>query len=148
MAKRNALYRAAVRFGGGGYGKNTARLGCKIPAAVCGPKIREEYFVNATLRVLVSLDPETDNQPPINEINDAFADCEVTVKVNQYSTNDSDVGFSMTFGKTDMPAEFLQAVSHSNGSLYILSVTTNEDGKTTEADDVEPDDEDSSGDDE
>jgi len=144
----NALFRASVKFGGGGYGKNTARLGCKVPAAICGAKLRDEFFVNSSLRVLISLDPNTDDKPALQGMDDDFATCEMTVKVNQYSTNDSDITFSMTFGKTDMPAEFLQAVSHSNGSLYILSVTTNEDGKTTEADDVEPDDEDSSGDDE
>lgn len=136
-----ALFRASVKFGGGGYGKNTARLGCKVPAAICGAKLRDEYFVNSSLRVLISLDPNTDDKPPLAGMEDEFATCEITVKVNQYSTNDSDITFSMTFGKDEMPAEFLQAVSHSNGSLYILSVTANEDGSKKSADE-DADDED------
>jgi hypothetical protein len=121
-----ALFRASVKFGGGGYGKNTARLGCKVPAALCGAKLRDE---------------------PLTGMDDEFATCEITVKVNQYSTNDSDITFSMTFGKDEMPAEFLQAVSHSNGSLYILSVTANEDGSQKSADE-DADDEDDTEDEE
>lgn len=145
MAKKvNALFRASVKFGGGGYGKNSARLGCKVPSAICGPKIRDEFFVNAELKVLISLDPNTDDKPPLDGMEDEFPVVEMTVKVNQYSTNDSDVGFSMTFGKSDMPADFLQAVSHANGSLYILGVTANEDGSTQVADDPDEDEDDES----
>lgn len=144
----NALFRAAVRFGGGGYGKNSARLGVKVPAAMCNAKLRDEFFVNASLRVLVSLDPNTDDKPPLTGMEDEFAVVELAVKVNQYSTNDSDITFSMTFGKDEMPAEFLQAVSHSNGSLYILSVTANEDGSHKSADDADAEDNDGDSEDE
>lgn len=145
MAKKvNALFRASVKFGGGGYGKNSARLGCKVPSAICSPKLRDEFFVNSELQVLISLDPNTDDKPPLDGMDDEFPVVEMTVKVNQYSTNDSDIGFSMTFGKSDMPADFLQAVSHANGSLYILGVTANEDGSTQVADDPDEDEDDES----
>lgn len=143
MAKKKpikALFKAAVRFGGGGYGKQSARIGCKIPAAVCTAKLRDEYFVNASLRVILSLDPKTDEQPVLDGMEGEYPTVEVQVKVNQYSTNDSDVSISMTFDKTAIPAEFLQTLSHANGSIYILSVTANEDGTTSEADDDAEDD--------
>jgi hypothetical protein len=130
-----ALFKSACRFGGGGYGKNTARIGVKIPSATCGPKIRDDLFVSRTLRVLVSLDPKTDDQPVLPGMQDEFPVVELTVKVSQHSLNDSDVTFSMTFGKEDMPASFLQTVSHANGSLYVLSVIDSDDA------DDEPDDE-------
>lgn len=135
MSKKiKSLFKAAVRYGGGGFGKNSARLGCKIPAAVCKSDLRGEYFVNATLRVVISLDPQLDTAPPLAGMEEEFESVELTVKVNQYSINDTDIGFSMTFGKTDMPATFLQSISHAAGSLYILSVTSNEDGRHEEAD--------------
>jgi hypothetical protein len=144
VTKVNALFRASVKFGGGGYGKNTARLGCKVPAALCGAKLRDEFFVNSSLKVIISLDPNTDDKPPLSGMDDEFACCEMIVKVNQYSTNDSDITFSMTFGKAEMPAEFLQTVSHSNGSLYILSVTANEDGSSKSVDEDSGDEDDES----
>lgn len=140
MAKQQkALFRAAVRFGGGGWKKNSGSLGCKIPASVCSSKIRDEYFVNATLRVVISLDPETDKQPVIPGLEQEHPAIEITVKVNQYSANGSDVSFSMSFDSAAMDAAFLKVVSNAPGSLYILSVAANEDGKP--ADKVEDDNE-------
>ena len=135
-----ALFRSSCKFGGGGYGKNSARLGVKIPAAICVPKYRDEFFVNATLRVVLSLNPRTDDEPVLEGLEiEEFPAVELMVKVNQYSLNDSDVGFSMTFGKADIPAEFLQTISHASGSIYILKVSSNEDG-TAEIDDDDEDD--------
>ena len=127
-----SLFKAAVKFGGGSFGKNTASIGCKIPTAVCSAKLRDEFFVNATLRVILSLDPRTDDQPILEGMESEFRVIELTVKVNSHSINDSDIGFKMSFGKTDMPADFLQELSHANGSVYILKVTANEDGTTAE----------------
>lgn len=140
--KVKALYRAAVRFGGGSYGKNSASLGCKIPVAVCGPKMRDEYFVNAKLRVILSLDPKTDDAPVLAGMEDEFPSIELDVKVNQHSINNSDVGFSMAFGKSDVPAEFFRSISHAAGSLYVLKVTANEDGSSVDTEDDSEEDED------
>lgn len=142
VKKVKPLFKAAAKFATGSFGKNTASLGCKIPTAICSSKLRDEYFVNATLRVIISLDPKTDDQPVLGGMEDEFAVVELTVKVNQHSINDSDITFSMSFGKNDMNAEFLQTISHANGSIYILSVTANEDGNTTEAEEPEDDSED------
>ena len=135
-----SLYKAAVRFGGGGWGKNTGRLGVKVAASLCNSKIREEFFVNASLRVIISLDPETDKVSVIAGLEDEYQQIEIDVKVNQHSTNDSDVSFGMTFNSTEMDANFLKMVSHAPGSLYILTVKANEDGTTTTAEDDEDED--------
>ena len=143
MVKQKAikpLFKASVRFGGGGWGKNSGRLGVKIPASICSSRIRDELFVNATLRVMISLDPETE-QPAIPGLENEYPALEITVKVNQYSTNDSDVSFGMTFDSNAMDAAFLKTVSHAPGSLYVLSVTANEDGKPADADDKDDEDE-------
>lgn len=141
MAKSTkALFKASVRYGGGGWGKNSGRLGVKIPASICSSKVRDELFVNATLRVLISLDPETE-QPAIPGLENEYPALEITVKVNQYSTNDSDVSFGMTFDSNAMDAAFLKTVSHAPGSLYVMSVTANEDGKADVADDTKDEDE-------
>jgi len=146
--KVKALFRASVKFGGGGYGKNTARLGCKIPAAICNSKLRDEYFINRSLHVVISLDPKTDSDPVLDGMED-FACVELkSVKVNQYSTNDSDVTFSMTFGKTDMPSEFLQRISHANGSIYILAVEEPAQSESKDDDSEESEDDDESEEDE
>jgi len=142
-----ALFKSAVRFGGGGWGKNSGRIGVNIPAALCSPKLREEFFINATLRVLISLDPKTDTQPAIPGLDDEYPSVEITVKVNRYSTNATDISFSMTFDSASMDAAFLKTISHAAGSLYILKVTANEDGSAMAADEDAGDDEDS-GDDE
>jgi hypothetical protein len=92
------------------------------------------------LRVVLSLNPRTDDEPVLEGLEiEEFPAVELMVKVNQYSLNDSDVGFSMTFGKADIPAEFLQTISHASGSIYILKVSSNEDG-TAEIDDDDEDD--------
>ena len=135
------LFKAAVRYGGGGWGKQSGRLGVKIASSLCTPKIRDELFVNATLRVLISLDPQTDDQPALPGLENEYPTTEITVKVNQYSTNDSDVSFGMTFDAAQMDAAFLKAVSHAPGSLYVLSVTANEDSRTTEHDQEDEEDE-------
>ena len=110
MAKSpKALFKASVRYGGGGWGKNSGRLGVKIPASICSSKVRDELFVNATLRVLISLDPETE-QPAIPGLENEYPALEITVKVNQYSTNDSDVSFGMTFDSNAMDAAFLKPI--------------------------------------
>jgi hypothetical protein len=144
-SKITALFRTTCKFGGGGYGKKSARLGVKIPAAVCGPKLRDEFFVNSTLRVILSLDPQTDDQPVLEglEIDHEFPTAEIMVTVSSYSLNDSDVGFSMSFGKTDLPAEFLQTISHASGTIYILTVKANEDGKASDVVDDDDTEEDS-----
>lgn len=134
-----ALFKASVQYGGGGWGKTSGRLGVKIPASICSSKIRDELFVNATLRVLISLDPET-QQPPIPGLENEYPVTEITVTVNQYSTNDSHVSFGMKFDSNAMDAVFLKTVAHAPGSLYVLSVTANEDNTTSSADeDVEAD---------
>jgi hypothetical protein len=138
--KIQSLFKSAVRYGGGGWGKNSGRLGVRIPAALCTAKIRDDLFVNAKLRVLISLDPETDIQPPIPGLEQEYPSIEIEVKVNQYSTNDSDVSFSMTFAAVDMDAAFLKVISNAPGSLYVLAVAAGEDGNAPVAD--EPDEED------
>jgi hypothetical protein len=135
------LFKAAVRYGGGGWGKQSGRLGVKIASSLCTPKIRDELFVNATLRVVISLDPQTGDQPAIPGLENEYPTTEITVKVNQYSTNDSDVSFGMTFDAAQMDAAFLKAVSHAPGSLYVLSVTANEDGAAAADTEDEEDDE-------
>lgn len=133
MAKSvKPLFKASVRFGGGGWGKNSGRLGVKIPVSLCSSKVRDELFVNATLRVVISLDPETE-QRAIPGLENEYPTTEITVKVTQYSASDSDISFGMSFDSNAMDAAFLKTVSHAAGSLYVLSVTANEDGKTNRA---------------
>lgn len=123
-----ALFKAAVRYGGGGWGKTNGRLGVKIASKLCTSSTRDELFLNATLRVIISADPLTDTNPPLPGMSDEYPTVEITVKVNQYSTSDSEVSFGMTFDSNDMDAAFLKMISHAAGSLYVLSVTANADG--------------------
>jgi len=136
--KPKPLFKAAVRFGSGGWGKNSGKLGVKIPSSICNSRIRDEYLVNATLRVIISLDPKTDEQPVLTGM-DAFPNVELQVKVNQYSTNNSDVSFGMAFDRSHMDAEFLKLAAHAPGSLYIMEAKANEDGAGDDAGDDEED---------
>lgn len=133
LQSRDCLFRATVQYTSAGWGKAAAKLGCRISAKRCTAKIRDEYLANATLRVVISADPECD-AAPLPGMEGTYPHIEVDVKVNQYSANAGEVSFSMSLAREDVPAQFLKDIAHSAGALFILSVKHDENSVETDED--------------
>lgn len=120
-----SLFKSVVQYTSAGWGKTSAKLGCRISAKKCTARIRDEYLANAALRIVISADPECE-AAPLPGMETAYPSIEVDAKVNQYSANAGEVSFSMSIEREDVPAQFLKDIAHSAGSLFILSVKHDE----------------------
>lgn len=131
------FYKAPCRFGSGSWNKTGGKLSCRIASKMMTPNTRDEFLVNASLQVRLSLDPETNDAPPLPGMGDAYESLTLRVKVTQYSKNSTDVCFSMSFDQADMPAQFLKDIAYSAGSIYVLDVSYLEDKNAEPGDEDE-----------
>lgn len=129
------FYKAPCRFGSGSWNKTGGKLSCRIASKMMSPNTRDECLVNASLQVRLSMDPETNDAPPLPGMGDAYESLLLRVRVTQYSKNSSDVCFSMAFDQADMPAQFLKSIAYSAGSIYVLDVSYLEDKSAEPGDD-------------
>ena len=131
-----ALYASSCDFKTVSFPKNGVTVGVKIPVSKCTPQTRAEYFTDRVLKVRLSMDTETGNNPPLPGMEDEYPTTDAVVKVTQHAVSSTHVSFSLRLDQADITAEFAQMISNRPGSLYVLEAM-GDDGEEEETEFLE-----------
>lgn len=121
------LWKGPVEYQSGSINKNTVSIGVKVSRNIVKEELRE-MFVNSTLTVTMSDNPET-NQPVLEGMEDVTMAVRVTGQVTRYGTSETDLTFRIAFNKDDISPEHLWGLSSRQGALFIHNHANREDPK-------------------